>query len=72
MTAFDTCKRLLECFREKRPEACELLRSLLSRVYTLYLSRLMDLAWSQTCEEFGGEADLNKRMLMIKARYWQA
>ena len=51
--AFAVCKRLLERFREKRAEASLLLRSLLSRVYTLYLRCLMDLAMSQMFEEFG-------------------
>jgi predicted RNA binding protein YcfA (HicA-like mRNA interferase family) len=58
LTAFAACKRLLERFREKRDEARALLRSLLSRVYSLYLGRLMDLAVSQLSEEFSA-ADLS-------------
>lgn len=50
--AFQVCKRLLERFRERREEARSLLRSLLSRAYLTYMTRLMKLVWSQKAEEF--------------------
>lgn len=65
VNTFAVCKRLLERFREKRAEARLLLQSLLSRVHTLYLSRLMDLAMAQAIEEFGADQLISHMSKML-------